>query len=286
MSKKLKSNFNISEKTNAGIRCKLCPHFCVLEKDEIGKCRARHNKDGEIRSIYMGSISALAIEDIEKKPFKHFLSGTKTLTYGSKGCSLFCKFCENHKISQISPSTKDYFGGGPVFIPLAKEKKCQSISMSYNEPTLSYEFLIDLAEQCRENDLKFLLKTNAYVNKDPWKEICRVTDAMNIDWKGSEDKFKFITGVNSYVLQDRIKEAYEDGVHIEISLPLYYEDDELEEEVNIAGEFLSSIDKNITCHLLRISPSYQYDSFIFNSKNLKISEKILSKYMNHVYIVI
>ena len=99
--------------------------------------------------------------------------------------------------------------------------------MSYNEPTLSYEFLIDLAFRCWQEDLKFILKTNAFINKEPWKEICQVTEAINIDWKGSEDNFKSITGVNSYVLQGRIKEASGAGVHIEISIPLYYKDSEL-----------------------------------------------------------
>lgn len=281
----IKCNFEIFEKISEGIQCNLCPHFCALKDGEIGKCRARHNRDGESKSIYLVSISSLAVEPIEKKPFKHFLPGTKTLTFGSFGCSLFCKFCENHLISQISPGKKDYFAGWPNLVPLAREKKCESISMSYNEPTLSYEFLVDFGERLKDEDLKFILKTNAYVNQNPWKTICEVTDAINIDWKGSEDKFKSITGVNSYVLQDRIKEAYDYGVHLEISIPLYYSDDELEDEIKIVGEFLSSIDNQIPCHLLRISPSYKYDTFIFNADNMKKAKNILSNYMKRIYLV-
>ena len=141
-------------------------------------------------------------------------------------------------------------------------------------------------KKCKQEDIPFLLKTNAYVNKGPWREICQVISAANIDWKSSEDKFKSITGVNSYVLQDRIKEAYDYGVHLEISIPLYYLDDELEEEIEIVGKFLSLIDKNIPCHLLGISPSYKYEDFIFKSSNLQKAKDILLEYMDNVYLVI
>ena len=275
------------EKIDGGLQCLLCPHLCILKDGEIGKCHARHSRDGEPKHIYLGSISCLAVEPIEKKPFKHFLQGTKTLTYGSYGCNLNCKFCESDCISQISPPSTAHFAGHSNLIPMAKEKRCKSISMSYNEPILSYELLIDLAENCAKNDLKFILKTNAFVNKEPWKEICLRTSAMNIDWKGDEKAFKKVTRVDSYVLKDRIKEAYDLGVHIEISLPLYYLDDEFEEQINIFGEFISSIDKSIPCHLLRISPSYKYSDFIFNSENLEKAKDILSKYdIENVYTVI
>jgi len=267
------------------IRCNLCPHFCVLKEGQVGKCFARNNLGGESHHLYLGSISCLAVEPIEKKPFKHFLPMTKTLTYGSRGCSLHCKYCESNSISQVSPKNTDNFIG-PVIMPkMAKEKNCKSISMSYNEPTISYEYLIDLGERLEQEDLKFLLKTNAYVNKYPWKEICRVTDAMNIDYKGSEEKFKSITGVDKYVLQDRIKEAYDYGVHLEISFPLYYKDDEIEDEMKIAGEFLSSFSSDIPCHLLSIQSAYKYSDFVFKSENMDRAKNILSQYMNNIYVV-
>ncbi len=192
--------------------------------------------------------------------------------------------CENHILTQNNNTSGKYFTI-PNIISLAKEKNCQSISMSYNEPTLSYEFLIDLADKCKEEDIPFLLKTNAYVNKEPWKEICKVTSGINVDWKGSEDKFKDIAGVSSYVLQDRIREAYDYGVHLEVSIPLYYKDDDIEEEMNIVGEFLSSINSSIPVHILRISPSYRYSDFVFNFDNIEKAKSILSGYMKNIYEV-
>ena len=110
---------------------------------------------------------------------------------------------------------------------------------------------------------------------------------MNIDLKaGTKESFKFITGYSQYIVKDRIKEAYEAGVHIEISIPLYYKDDELEDEIRIVGDFLSSLNKEIPCHLLSIQPSYKYSDFIFKSKNMDKARDILSNYMNNIYEVI
>ncbi len=267
------------------LQCLLCPHFCALSKGGVGKCSARYNNGKEIVHINLGAISCMAVEPIEKKPLKHFLPGSKTLTIGSYGCNLNCSYCENHKISQVSPPKKSKVWRPGLVAGAASAKHCKSVNMSYNEPILSYEYLINLAHSCMIHELDFILKTNAYVNKDPWREICLVTDAMNIDYKGSEDRFKSITGAGSYVLKDRIKEAYDMDVHIEISVPLYYKDDELEDEMYILGKFLSSIDSNIPCHLSRISPSYQFDDFIFNPKNLEKAKDILSMYISNIYFV-
>lgn len=278
---------NLSEKMDSQkLRCNLCPHLCIMEEGQKGRCYARFSDGENISHIKLGAISSMAVEPIGKKPFNHFLGGTKTLTVGGWGCSLFCKYCENFSISQKTIPDNVKVISPSKLIEIAIEKHCKSISMSYNEPTLSYEYLIDLAEQCKRSDLKFLLKTNAFVNKDPWRSICQVTDAMNIDWKGSEEQFKAIAGVKAYVLQDRIKEAYESGVHLEISIPLYYKDEELEEEIKIVGEFLSSLSKDIPCHLLPIQPSFKYSNFIFNPENMKKAKDILSEYMNNIYTVI
>jgi len=284
----IKCNFKISEKINEGkIRCNLCPHFCLLKDGQVGKCHARHNIAGESVHVCLGETSSVATEPLAKKPIRHYLEGTTTLTYGGFGCNLSCRFCENNCISQAENREISNNAFSPdQLVQIAKIYNCPSITMSYNEPILSYEFLIQLGKKCQENGLKFILKTNAFVNKEPWADICRVTDSMNIDWKGSEEKFKYITGASEYVLPDRIKEAYDLGIHLETSLPLYYQDDELEDEMKIVGEFLSSIDKEIPCHLLTIQPSYKYEDFVFNPDDMDRAKDILSRYMSNVYSVI
>ena len=279
------NKLELSKEVDNKIQCLLCPHGCILKEGKAGKCRVRKNNGKEIELTNYGIISTMAVEPIEKKPFKHFLKESRTLSLGGNSCSLFCKFCENHELSQTNNIKGERLYLHNI-ISTAKDKDCQSISMSYNEPTLSFEFLINLADMCVIHDLPFLLKTNAFINKEPWKEICLKTSAINIDWKGSKEKFKFITGVNSYVLQERIKEAYNYGVHLEISIPLYYKDDELEDEMKIVGKFLSSIDKEIPCHLLSIQAAYKYSDFVFNPENIDKAKNILSKYMDNIHIVV
>jgi len=268
------------------LRCELCPHYCHLKPFEVGKCYARFNNSEDIVHMNLGAISSLAVESISKKPFKRFLPGTKTLTLGGYGCNLNCEFCENHKISQVSPIEGSKVWSPDELVVAAIDKHCESITMSYNEPILSYEFILPLADACHDNGIQFALKTNAFINKYPWEQICLRTDAMNIDWKGSDLTFASITKARTFVLKDRIKEAYDNGVHIEISVPLYYSKNEYQEQMDKLGHFLKMINRDIPCHLLRISPSYHYDSFISDPEDIKKAQSILSSYLANIYIVI
>jgi pyruvate formate lyase activating enzyme len=278
------NNLKLYKNTKNGIQCLLCPHLCTLENGETGKCRVRKNNGEKIELLTYGLISSMAVEPIEKKPIKKYINNHKCLSVGSLGCNLHCVFCENFKISQSkdTDNTQSFPPANIIFI--AKEKKCESVCMTYNEPTIAYEFLIDIANECHNNNLKFVLKTNGYVCKEPWEEICKNTDIMNIDYKGSESTFKEFTSCESYITKERITEAHRaPDTHLEISVPLYYRDDILEEEIEELGQFLSSIDVNIPVHLLRISASYKYYDFIFNDDNMEKSKDILSKYMNNIY---
>jgi pyruvate formate lyase activating enzyme len=280
------SNVKLYEKKDGYVECSLCPHRCQLRSGEAGKCSVR-KCDGD--SIYLsnyGELVSVAINPIEKKPFYHFLPGTKTLSIGSLGCPLNCLYCENHKISQTDTHHDSQVFSADKIACIAIEKHCKSVCMTFNEPTISFEYLMDVAEACHKSNLKFILKTNAYVNKEPWEEICKVTDAINIDLKaGTSDSFKFITNyrfLNQVVY--RIHEAYASDAHMEISIPLYYSDEVLGEQVKEIGKFLSSIDKDIPCHLLKVLPAYNYDDFVFNPKNMDKAQEILSNYMNNIFV--
>ncbi len=272
----------LSEKINDKVLCKLCPNFCILDNGEKGGCLVRESNGEEIFLNNYGQISSMAVEPIEKKPITEFLKGSKVLSIGGEGCSLNgnggCPFCENFSISQQQLNNNKYYSISDIII-LAKKYNCESICMTYNEPTISYEFLIDLANESHNNDLYFVLKTNGYINKEPWGEICKITDVMNIDLKGSDEKYLNIIGAKESVVRDRIKEAYNYGVHIEISIPLFYED--IENEINDIGKFLSNVDKNIPCHLLKIYSSYKHNKNTTN-EDIKKAENILKKYMNNV----
>ncbi len=156
--------------------------------------------------------------------------------------------------------------------------------MTYNEPIIYIEYLIDLANECHENDLKFILKTNAYINKEPWKEICSVVDAINIDFKGSSKDYQ-VHCKSKFIILNRIKEAYEHkNLHIEISVPIYqgyfyyY-------SLRLLSNLLTELDKNIPVHLLKIYPAFRFKSAeVVSDEEIEKAKNILSKSLNNIYI--
>lgn len=264
-------------------RCLLCPHHCILTDGETGRCHARSNQDGQILPNAYGAISSIVTGPIEQKPFKHFLPGAEILSIGSWGCNLHCKFCENYSISQVEP-LEDHFYSPEDIVALAKYHKCESVCMTYNEPILAFEYLINLGEKCHKNDLKLIIKTNAYIDHEPWEEICKVIDAVNIDVKGIYDFFKKMTGCNYNDIYSHILCATFEDVHVEISIPVYA-------GVDMAGSLYHFCEEmkrhhlNIPCHLLKINPAYKMiDMKETGDWEITVAKEILDEYFTYVYV--
>lgn len=283
MNKKLQKLLYKSNNQNNDVTCLLCPHYCRLSTNMVGRCLARQESRGIIVPSYPDLLSSIAVEPIEKKPFKHWMAGTKTLSIGGYGCPLDCKFCENHSISQVDSVDSGIKKTSSQIIKMAEEHDCQSICMTYSEPTINFEYLMRLGTSCLVDDVPFLLKTNAYINSDPWEAICRLSPALNIDWKGSSFISAAITSTIGIVVENRIKEAIEHGLHIEISVPLYYSSQQVYQQMAYLGEFLSELSPNIPCHLLKITPAYKYLDFIPSNDDIEKAYDILSSYMDYVY---
>lgn len=284
------NDVKLYEKTNEGkVKCLLCPHFCLLKKGEKGKCKIRicSNKGDRISLKNYGQLTHIAVEPIEKKPIVNFLEGTKTLSIGGSGCQLKCKFCENFYISQCDDLDSGHYSPYSI-VDLAKRKECSSICMTYNEPIISFEYLLDIAKECHKQGLKFVIKTNAYINKEPWKEVCKVIDAVNIDWKGSQSQYKTVCGVNidNNLIYNRIKEAYQSNVHIEISIPIYQRTLEgAAVGLHEFGFFLRNIDKSIPCHILKVYPAYKYENHITTSDQKMFQVfSLLSEYVDTIFM--
>lgn len=237
-------------------RCLLCPRYCEISNYQEGACHARANSEGKIVPIDYGAISSLAVEPIEKKPFRHFMSGTKTLSLGGYGCNLHCRYCENESISQHGQSVLAKHFSVKNIVSDAKEKHCKSVCMTYNEPTLAIEYLLHLAEECHQNDLKFIIKTNAYINQEPWEEVCKVVDAMNIDFKGSFDRFEEITECRYVEFNEKIIVAQNNDVHVEFSIPIFPDVETNNGEYFWPLELLTEVENDIPCHLLKVNPAY------------------------------
>jgi len=269
--------------SNQRARCLLCPRYCELAETETGKCNARINLDGEIQPCTFGVVSSIAVEPIEKKPFKQFMPGTKTLSVGGFGCNLECKYCENWKISQVRPHPDRKHFTPQDIVKVAKEKHCQSVCMTYNEPTVAIEYLIRIGELCHNDGLKLIIKTNAYINLEPWKEICEVVDAMNIDFKGAFDNFENVTDCRYINFNEKVFWAHFSGVHVELNIPIFH-------NVDLAGYFFTledfaEADVDLLCHLFKVNPAnLMIDEITTTDGEILDAKSSLSYFFTNIYV--
>jgi pyruvate formate lyase activating enzyme len=172
------------------LQCDVCPRFCKLREGQRGLCfvRARHND--EIVLTTYGRSSGFCVDPIEKKPLDHFLPGTPVLSFGTAGCNLACKFCQNWDISKSRAFDRLQDKASPEKIAQAAiDTNCRSVAFTYNDPVIFLEYAIDVAEACHARGLKTVAVTAGYITEKPRAEFFRHMDAANIDLKAFTDRF-------------------------------------------------------------------------------------------------
>lgn len=267
-----------------GSQCILCPHNCVLKTGQIGKCKIRQATENSIINKYEGLVSSITVDPIEKKPIYHYKPNSKILSISFLGCNNFCSFCENFNISQKFDISKTKYFSSEGIIELAKDNFCDGICFTYNEPTIHFEYILDLSEKCYKNNLFTVLKTNGYLNSEPWIKLLNYIDVFNIDYKGNKRRYEKIVGVKvgyENVIENIIETI--DKRHLEISIPIYG-DSYPEEYIEICN-IISQKNKNIPIHLLKIIPAYKMinTSSVSNEMIFNIKKEI-QKQLNFVYI--
>ncbi len=173
------------------VKCETCSHFCIINNDCTGKCGVRKNIDGKLYLTSYQKIAALNIDPIEKKPFFHFLPGSKTLSVASEGCSLFCKNCQNWELSQ-SVKKREPKGKNITekeLINLARKSKTPSISYTYTDPTSFYEFTLRAMKIAKSESIKNCFVTHGFMSKKTLLNVIPFLDAVNIDIKSFSNKF-------------------------------------------------------------------------------------------------
>ena len=178
------------------VQCDLCPRFCKLHEGQRGLCFVRACQDGAIVLTTYGRSSGYCIDPIEKKPLNHFLPGTPVLSFGTAGCNLACKFCQNWDISKSREFDTLADEAMPETIArAARELKCRSVAFTYNDPVIFHEYAIDVARACRKEGIKTVAVTAGYVCPEPRAEFYHHMDAANVDLKAFTERFyKKITG--------------------------------------------------------------------------------------------
>jgi pyruvate formate lyase activating enzyme len=172
------------------IQCDLCPRECKLREGQRGMCFVRGRIDDEIVLTSYGRSSGFCVDPIEKKPLNHFLPGTAVLSFGTAGCNLACRFCQNWDISKAKEYDRLADEASPEKIAsVAAELGCRSIAFTYNDPTIFHEYAIDAAIAARERGLAAVAVSAGYVNPEPRREFYAHMDAANIDLKAFTDDF-------------------------------------------------------------------------------------------------
>ncbi|MFA5402415.1 MAG: AmmeMemoRadiSam system radical SAM enzyme [Candidatus Omnitrophota bacterium] len=212
------------------VQCQLCPRRCVIPEGRRGYCGTRENRNGALYTLVYAKPVAIHIDPIEKKPLFHFLPSTTAYSLATAGCNLKCKFCQNWEISQSRPEEVEYRYLEPLELAgKAKASGSPTIAYTYSEPTVFYEYMLEIARLARERGIKNIMHSNGYINEAPLRVLAKYLDAANIDLKGFSDEYyaKFTESSLEPVLNS-LKVLKEEGVHIEITTLLLpgFNDDE------------------------------------------------------------
>jgi pyruvate formate lyase activating enzyme len=172
------------------LQCDICPRHCRLREGQRGLCYVRQRLDDEIRLVSYGRSSGFCVDPIEKKPLNHFHPGSSVLSFGTAGCNLACKFCQNWDMSKSREMDTLADSASPERLAeAAGELGCRSIAYTYNDPVIFLEYAVDVARACRERGIKSVAVTAGYVDPEPREAFFRAMDAANVDLKAFSDRF-------------------------------------------------------------------------------------------------
>lgn len=243
------------------VQCDLCPRFCKLHEGQRGLCFVRQNLVSQIVMTSYGRSSGFAIDPIEKKPLNHFLPGTPIFSFGTAGCNLACKFCQNWDISKSREMDTLMSRAAPETIARAAlERGCSSVAYTYNDPVVFHEYAIDTAQACRELGLKSVAVTAGYVCAEPRAEFYHYMDAANVDLKAfSEDFYHKITGGHLQpVLETLLYLKHETPVWLELTTLLIPGENDSEAELEAMTQWVAEkLGPDVPMHFTAFHPDWK-----------------------------
>ncbi len=274
---------------NGKIRCVLCPHYCLIEKEHVGFCGVRQcsESEGELKlfTLNYGEITSASLDPIIKKPLYHFHPEKNILSIGTFGCNFKCSFCQNYSISQYRPES-EYVSAEEMAEISLRNKNSIGLAFTYNEPSIWYEYVYDVSREIkkRNSEHKIVLVTNGYITEEPLKLLLPFVDAMNVDLKGDEEFYKSICHGKMGPVKDTIRIADKEGCHVEVTTLLITGENNSHETLERLGDFLSSVNKDIVLHVSRYFPRYKMNRPITNIEDMKKAYLQLKEKLNNVYV--
>ncbi|NRT89077.1 AmmeMemoRadiSam system radical SAM enzyme [Clostridium beijerinckii] len=273
------------EEVKDKVRCRICPHNCLIDEEKFGICGVRTLKSKVPITINYGEVTSMGVDPIEKKPLYHFKPSKDILSVGSFGCNMTCSFCQNYEISQGKPQTQ-YISVEKLMDIIPTIENNIGVAFTYNEPFMWYEYMYDAAKGIKENnaDTSVVVVTNGYINEEPLKKILPYVDAMNIDLKGYTNRYyNNICGAKLEPVLETIKRCSE-YCHVEITTLLVSEENDSLEEARQIAEFIASVDENIPLHLSRYFPRYKMENEATKIEKITEAQNEAMKYLKYVYV--
>lgn len=243
------------------LQCDLCPRFCKLRDGQRGLCFVRTRQDDEIVLTTYGRSSGFCVDPIEKKPLNHFLPGTPVLSFGTAGCNLACKFCQNWDISKSREMQTLADAASPELLATAaKRLNCRSIAFTYNDPVIFHEYAIDVAQAAREQGINSVAVTAGYVCPEPRKEFFGYMDAANVDLKAFTERFynKICGGHLANVLDTLLYLKNETSVWFELTTLLIPGENDSPAEIESLSQWVvENLGPDVPIHFTGFHPDYR-----------------------------
>jgi pyruvate formate lyase activating enzyme len=243
--------------------CRLCAHRCVIKPGKQGVCAVRENRDGRLVTLVYGEVVAAHVDPIEKKPLYHFFPGSKAMSMATPGCNFRCGFCQNWQISQAPRRTAGGIAGEPApppaIVRAAVTEGCRSISYTYTEPTIFFEYAYDTARLAREAGLVNSFVTNGYMTAEALEAIQPTLDAANVDLKAFRDEtYKKTCGARLEPVLDSIRRMKTLGIWVEVTTLVVPGLNDGPDELEAIARFIASVDPDIPWHISRFHPEFEY----------------------------
>ncbi|HEC33217.1 MAG TPA: AmmeMemoRadiSam system radical SAM enzyme [Chloroflexi bacterium] len=251
----------LQEAVNEKVRCLTCERRCLLAEGRVGWCRTRINCDGTLYTLIYGAVSSLSCNPIEKKPLYHFYPGSVALTAGSYSCNFNCPWCQNWDISKSPPSGGQFYSPAH-FVAEAINRKCQGTSISFNEPTLSLEWSLEVFRLACQAGLYNTFVTNGYMTGDALERLAKAgLHGMNVDVKGDAEVVRLHCQADVDVVWRNLRQAQELGVWVEVTtLVVPGVNDDMAMLGGIAARILRELGAYTPWHLTRYRPAYRFNA--------------------------
>lgn len=271
------------------VRCRLCPHNCLLKPGKTGICHVRKNVDGTLISENYGKVCSLHTDPIEKKPLYHFYPGRKILSVGGVGCNLHCRFCQNWEISQTSvqsyPSLRSYAPKEIAGLALNEDENT-GIAYTYNEPTVWFEFMRDIAGPAQDAGMKNVMVTNGFINAAPLEELIPLIDAFSVDLKAfTESFYRHLTSSSLQPVLESLKTIRKSGRHLEITNLLIPDENDNEADFRRMMEWIKGeLGADTVLHISRFYPTYKLVHNATPEELLLRFYEIAREYLHYIYL--